>query len=207
MYVGYRTAPPFCDEGDVSLFPVELLFAAKVWIYLVFRKISKDNVLDSDIRSGIYESIMKNPGITFSALAHECGITKGRLKYHLKILEKEHKIVSLSKAGSTGYFENNEIYGDLEQVVHMHLNNRRIQEIYEILTLQPGVSRKEIAESLGISGSAVTWQMERLCADGSVDTCKDGKQVRYTLNPEAERIVKDCLPYYRIRSPLDGTCG
>ncbi len=51
-----------------------------------------------------------------------------------------------------------------------HYQNRRVRQIYEILILHPGVSRKEIAEYLDMSGSAVTWQMERLRADGCVDT-------------------------------------
>ncbi|KAF1073397.1 hypothetical protein MKMG_02170 [Methanogenium sp. MK-MG] len=110
------------------------------------------------------------------------------------MLKREHKIISVNKGGYTGYFENSEKYGDFQQTVIMQLRSTTVRQIYEILILHPNVSRKEVAGYLGISGSAVTWQMERLCVDGTVSATKSGKYVGYLLNPQAKKIFRDYLP-------------
>ncbi len=169
------------------------MFRGILWCHLGCRRIVKHNVLDNTVRSGIFEQICKNPGITFSALARECNIGKGIQRYHLKILQREHKIISVNKYGHTGYFENSGKYGDVQQTVIMQLRSTTVQQIYEILILHPNASRKEVARHLGISGSAVTWQMKRLCADGTVSAAKSGKYVGYLINPKAKGIILDYL--------------
>ncbi|WAI01458.1 winged helix-turn-helix transcriptional regulator [Methanogenium organophilum] len=178
------------------IFPVELLFAVKLWIYLGYRKVAKYNVLDNNIRSEMFEHICNNPGITFSALARECNIGKGTQQYHLKVLKREHKIVSVKKKGQTGFFENNEKYEELQQTILMQLRSDTVRHIYEILIRHPNISRKELSRCLGRSGSAVTWQMDRLCAEGTVSATKSGKYTRYLLNPKAKEILRDYLPDY-----------
>lgn len=185
------------------IFPVELLFAVKLWVYLGYRKIAKNNILDNNIRSKMFEHICNNPGISFSALARECNIGKGTQQYHLKVLQREHKIISVKKKGQTGFFENNSKYGELQQTILMQLRSDTVRQIYEILILHPNVSRKEVARYLGISRSAVTWQMERLCADGTVSTTKSGKYICYLLNPKAKEILRDYLPDH----PVAGATG
>ncbi|KAF1073243.1 hypothetical protein MKMG_02227 [Methanogenium sp. MK-MG] len=110
------------------------------------------------------------------------------------MLKREHKIISVNKGGYTGYFENSGKYGDFQQTVIMQLRSTTVRQIYEILILHPNVSRKEVAGYLGISGSATTWQMERLCADGTVSATKSGKYVHYLINPKAKEILRDYLP-------------
>lgn len=180
------------------IFPVELLFAVKLWVYLGYRKIAKNNILDNNIRSKMFEHICNNPGITFSALARECNIGKGTQQYHLKVLQREHKIISVKKKGQTGFFENNEKHEELQQTILMQLRSDTVRQIYEILILHPNVSRKEVARHLAISGSAVTWQMERLCADGTISATKSGKYIYYLLNPNAKEILLDYLPDHPV---------
>ncbi|WP_319642239.1 winged helix-turn-helix transcriptional regulator [Methanovulcanius yangii] len=176
------------------IFPVELLFAVKLWIYLGYRKVAKYNVLNNTVRSEMFECICNNPGITFSALARKCNIGKGTQQYHLKLLMREHKIVSVKKKGQTGFFENDDKYEEIHRTILMQLRSDTVRQIYEILIRHPTISRKELARYLGISGSAVTWQMERLCADGTVFATKSGKYTCYLLNPEVKEILRDYLP-------------
>ncbi|WAI01447.1 winged helix-turn-helix transcriptional regulator [Methanogenium organophilum] len=189
--------------SPVLIFPVEFLFAVKLWIYLGYRKVAKYNVLNSTVRSEMFECICNNPGITFSALARECNIGKGTQQYHLKLLMREHKIISVKKKGQTGFFENNSKYGELQQTMLLQLRSDTVRQIYEILILHPNVSRKEVARYLGISGSSVTWQMERLCAEGTVSATKSGKYTCYLLNPKAKEILRDYLPDH----PVAGATG
>lgn len=174
------------------------MFRGILWCHLGCRKIAKHNVLDNTVRSVMFEHICNNPGITFSALARECTIGKGIQQYHLKMLQREHKIISANRNGYTGYFENSGKYEVFRQTVIMQLRSTTVQQIYEILILHPNASRKEVTGYLGISGSAVTWQMDRLCADGTVSATKSGKYVHYLINPKAKEILRDYLPNHPV---------
>jgi predicted transcriptional regulator len=100
----------------------------------------------------------------------------------------------VKKKGQTAYFENNGKYEGFQQTILMQLRSDTVRQIYEILILHPNATRKEVARDLGISGPAVTWQMGRLCADGTVFATKSGKYTCYLLNPEVKEILRDYLP-------------
>ncbi|MDD2474225.1 MAG: winged helix-turn-helix domain-containing protein, partial [Methanoculleus sp.] len=55
------------------------------------------------------------------------------------------------------------------------------KRILDLLVEEPGMTRKEIASTLGIAGSSVTWHMARLIRDGAVRSERDGRAVRYFL--------------------------
>ncbi|MGE4374427.1 MAG: winged helix-turn-helix transcriptional regulator [Methanoculleus sp.] len=47
---------------------------------------------------------------------------------------------------------------------------------------------REIADDTGISRSAAAWHLQRLDADGLIESDRDGRAVRYALTDEALEI-------------------
>ena len=72
----------------------------------------------------------------------------------------------------------------------LHLQNPTTRRILEILASSPEVSRKEIAETVGIAGPSISWHTKRLSGDGIITTRKNGRAVRYTLCPAGANIFK-----------------
>ena len=126
----------------------------------------------------------------FNALERLTGMKEGTLKYHVLVLGMKRRIVSFGSGRSVRYFENNGRYSELEKKVFLHLQNPTTRRILEILASSPEVSRKEIAEVVGIAGPSISWHTKRLSGDGIITTCKKGRAVRYTLCPAGADIFR-----------------
>jgi len=76
------------------------------------------------------------------------------------------------------------------QAGNLHLQNPTTRRILEIIASSPEVSRKDIAEIVGIAGPSISWHTKRLFGDGIITTCKKGRAIRYTLCPAGADIFK-----------------
>jgi predicted transcriptional regulator len=177
----------FCP---VLVYPVEIFFYLKLMAALGYRKVEQYAVSYNKNRQKIYECITANPGVKFNALERLTGMKEGTLKYHLLVLGMKRRIVSFGSGRSMRYFENNGRYSELEKKVFLHLQDPTTRRILEILASSPEVSRKDIAEIVGIAGPSVSWHTKRLSGDGIITTTKEGRAVRYTLCPAGANIFR-----------------
>lgn len=168
--------------APVLVSPVELFFSfLKMVIFLGYRKVVRNAVTYNRNRQKIYDCITANPGVKFNALERLTGIKEGTLKYHLLLLVAKRKVISFGTGRSVRYYENNGRYSELEKKVLLHLQNPTTRRILGILASFPEVSRKDIAEIVGIAGPSISWHTKRLSGDGIISTSKNGREVRYTL--------------------------
>jgi predicted transcriptional regulator len=170
----------FCP---VLVYPVEIFFFLKLMTVLGYRKVERNAVSYNRNRQIIFDCITENPGIRFHALERMTGMKEGTLKYHLLILAMKNRIVSFRSDKSVRYFENNGRFSELEKKLFLHLRNPTSRRILEILATSPEVSRKDIAEMVGVTGPSVTWYTKRLSGDGIITTQRTGSVVRYILSP------------------------
>jgi predicted transcriptional regulator len=177
----------FCP---VLVYPVEIFFFLKMLVAFGYRKAEKNAVLYNQNRRKIYQTVTANPGVKFNALEQLTGIKEGTLKYHLLILGIKRRIISFGSGRSMRYFENNGRYSELEKKVFLHLQDPTTRGILKILASSPEVSRKEIAEIMGIAGPSISWHTKRLSGDGIITTRKNGRAIRYTLCPAGADIFK-----------------
>ncbi|WP_394698652.1 winged helix-turn-helix transcriptional regulator [uncultured Methanospirillum sp.] len=68
----------------------------------------------------------------------------------------------------------------------------------------PGISRGELADILGIAGSSVTKQVQKLITEGFVSVQKDKKFTRYYLMDISSKLPQNIsplnmIPYQMIR--------
>lgn len=175
-------------------FPAELIFAASICLFFGFRIIARQNIFDSAVRNQIYTCIRNNPGISFMAIARDTEIKPGTLRYHLALLRMTGKITLLESYGHIRYFENSGKYPEVEQKILKYLKKPTERTIFGLILKNPGVSRKDLEEQLGISGSTVTWHMNRLAEDGLITVDKVGKSSRYVIEPEALQYVRKYMP-------------
>jgi predicted transcriptional regulator len=153
-------------------------------IWLGFRQISTENVLDCPERQQIFSWIQNHPGIHFRELERQTGTNRGTLSYHLEILAQTQKILTARNSGHTRYFENNGKYSALEQKILSSLNNERKSTILQVLLDSPA-TQAELSKSLNISNPSVAWHMKWLYRQGIVSIQKHGRQQKYCLNRES----------------------
>ncbi|OPY37121.1 MAG: Helix-turn-helix domain protein [Methanoregula sp. PtaU1.Bin051] len=180
--------------SPLLLFPIELLFFIKIMAILGYRKIRANNVLKSQARLLIYETIRANPGVYFNELSRQTRLNRGTLRYHLALMRMTGKVSTLTIGSDTRYFENSGKFTETEQKVLNFLRNDSERTIFEQLISNPATTRSDLERMLGISGAAVTWHMNRLRDAGILTATRAGKNVRYTIDPEAYRYLRKYLP-------------
>jgi predicted transcriptional regulator len=125
---------------------------------------------------------MANPGDYYNSIQKTLGIPNGTFAYHLHVLEKEGYIRSARYGTRKCFFP-----ADMripEQETTLKAGQRLIIE--KILE-RPGISQKEIAESLGVSSATVSYHVKGLLESGVVKTERSGMRLRYYINPKMIR--------------------
>jgi predicted transcriptional regulator len=162
----------------------------KLWCFLGFRRVLRKNVLESDERKNLYESITENPGVDLSSLTEMLRLNKETARYHLKMLAVNGKISGLIKQGIARYFPSREMISEFEKTVIHYLWIGTTKRILLLLIETPGLTRQAIADELGIAGPSVTWQMQRLADDGLIEVRTEGRFVRYFLTPDSADVLE-----------------
>jgi predicted transcriptional regulator len=179
--------------SPVLVFPVELIFALKIYTLLGIRRLTKRGILDHEHRRTIYEIIREKPGLHLSGIVHESGLNRGTIKYHLAVLEMTGKINRVSASGFSMYYKNHDSYTEMEKKILWHLKSDSRSRIMQHLLNSSSGTRHEIADTLGVSRPTVTWHMQRLIRDEIVSLQKDGKNARYGLTPDAAPVIRNYL--------------
>ena len=182
--------------SPLLLFPVELFFTLKVYVYLGYRKIAKKNVLDNPSRNAIFSFIRETPGTDFSEISRETGVPQNSLRYHIAILKLTNKVTMLETSRNTRYFENSNLYSAMERKVLKYLHNTPTRTLLQLLMVNPDLTRVQIEIALGISGAGVNWHMHRLSDDGLLVIRKVGRTAQYELNSDIIPYLKKYLPLY-----------
>ena len=141
-----------------------------------YSKLTRKMVLDHETRGIIRGYILANPGDHFTSIKKHIGVKNGTLAYHLKILERE----SIIKSTKDGIFKrfypmNVKITPDM---VHMSKQELILNTIIE----NPGVTRKELANKVGLSRQVVNYHSKGLIQSGLVRSEKYGKKIQYYPN-------------------------
>ncbi|MBP2133952.1 putative transcriptional regulator [Methanomicrobium sp. W14] len=168
--------------GDITITLLEIVIASGSILLLGYKSINRKNIFQNKARKEIFEIIKKNPGISFSEIVKALSITKTKAKYHMGVLVSYGAVRPFSENGHTGYFKNNDTYTISEMKMSLVQKNATDKQILEVLGSRPGITRKQLAEAMGIKGPSVSWHMKRLRDSGYIYSVKTGRNTRFYLN-------------------------
>ncbi|XHH10212.1 MAG: winged helix-turn-helix transcriptional regulator [Candidatus Bathyarchaeia archaeon] len=142
------------------------------------------NLLDQTTRTEINSYIQDKPGIHFRGICSSLGLSVGVVQYHLYVLEKGGYITSYIDGQNKRYFQA-DTFTQKEMALVSLARHQTAGEILTLLTQNSSMLHRDIAEFLGVSSQALTWQMNQLKETGLVNAEKESINVKYTLtNPE-----------------------
>ncbi len=157
---------------------------------------STDSYADS--RNGskalILQQIDKSPGIRYRELLRLTGLTNGGLEYHLKILEKLHKVqVDRHDGRRTRYYPLN-ISADESHILGCVRNNVARQIISFILG-HDLCTFGEIVEHIRKAPSTVSWHLKRISEAGIISIGYGREYQLYSI--VNNNLVKEVLHKYK----------
>ncbi len=147
-----------------------------------------------DTRKRIYEEIVLNPGLHFRELQRRLGMQVGMLEYHLGVLEKEGLIVSKSDGKYVRYFANTHMTREERRIIGV-LRNEKMRRIVIYILENERVNHREIAKSLGMSPSTLSYYLKSLVKEGILVKETEGRESYYRVRDE--RSVANTIIRYR----------
>ncbi|MFA5331762.1 MAG: winged helix-turn-helix transcriptional regulator [Methanoregula sp.] len=120
-------------------------------------------------------------------------MNRGTLKYHLSVLEKSGKVTHLTLHGDSLFFENSGKFSELEKRIVQNLKSESKVKIFDYLLKFPMTSRQALADALNVSGPTVSWHMRHLCNERISFESREGKEVKYNINPDAIPYIQKYL--------------
>jgi predicted transcriptional regulator len=171
------------------LCPCELLYLFTILVPLGFRRVTKHTVLDDDFRLDLYRRIAVNPGAGTAELRELTGASRGQLRYHLDMLIREGKVATVDYRNRARHFVRSQRHTDLEQRILANLRDETPGTILAHHLRNPGSTRNDITEWLGLSGPTVIWQMQQFEAEGIVTADREERATRYRLTEDTQEFL------------------
>jgi len=145
------------------------------FMVLLYTKIKREEVLDNFVRGQIQGYIVANPGDHYNSIRNALKLNNGTLAWHLRKLEDEGIVKGRTDGIHKRFYPFDTVVpepdgGALTEVQRMIL--ARVRET-------PGISQKDIAGLLKVSGSTVNYHIGTLVGQGKVRQQRDGMKIRY----------------------------
>lgn len=172
----------------MTALPMELLITLKGFSCLGFKQITEKNALKNSNRNRLFYYIQNNPGVYFREIEKNCGINRGTLDYHLKILELQKIITAYSDNNKKRFFPANSLNLDEIKLISI-LQNDTKKCILSTIYLSENATNSNIVEITSLSASTVSRYTSELKDLGVISGETDGKTVKYTVSDKYQNQV------------------
>ncbi|HIH02799.1 MAG TPA: MarR family transcriptional regulator [Methanoregulaceae archaeon] len=184
---GRRDLPALPSTAETNDGVPDPLLLLRFLLFLGYRRIRPGNVLDHPMRRDLASAIMADPGLDLAGCVAVTGANRETLRYHLALLVCAGKVMEETRNGSVRYFPHDPTLTSSHRAV-LHLDrNPSLAPLLHHIRDEPGISRKDLAERLGVAGPSVNRQVQRLVDEGLVERRRCGQSQRYWLTPDAAR--------------------
>lgn len=156
---------------------------------LAHKLLSKDELLDNELRSRVMEYLLANPGSYLGKISRELSIPTSTLKYHLNILRSFEMVTTAKKGRCRHYFPRRRRFSDEEKSMYAAIEHEPTRRMVEIVARHPGISQAGLVQTTGLSQSTVAWHMAKL-EDLGLVTSERNEVKEYYLQGEF-RVVFD----------------
>jgi predicted transcriptional regulator len=145
--------------------------------------------LNHPTRLEIYTFVKNNPGVHFRGICDGLVLSVGVVQYHLGVLEQAGLVTVYVDGQNKRYFET-KTYNASEVTLISLLRHETTAKILTILSQNGAVLHRDIAQNLGVTSQALTWQMNQLKKTGLINAEKEGVNVKYSLSEKNATAIK-----------------
>jgi predicted transcriptional regulator len=143
----------------------------------LYTKLKKEDVMNQYTRGKIHGYLLANPGDYFSSIGKALNISGGNLAYHLRVLEREGKLVSRMDGIYKRFYPRG---ARIEYSAENELSSVQ-KSIYDAIEETPGIIQREIASLLGVTSATVSYHLGKLVSRGMVMARRKGMAMRYFI--------------------------
>lgn len=136
------------------------------------------SLLMNPVRQNIFKYLCEYPCSSLSTIAHDFEISVATMSWHIKLLLKRKLISEYKSGGQRLLFPQNMIDNNVIPILSL-LTKSKIQIIFTKIRNTPGITQKELGESLKFSHQSINNYTSRLQSEDLINIVHDGKFTRY----------------------------
>lgn len=176
--------PPLATSGDTTYnlltYPTftQQLLTALSQVNVAERPTT---VFNNSTRIEIYTFIKANPGVQFRGICNQLGLSIGLAEFHLGVLKKAG-IISFFRDGRYKRFFESKKFSQKQMKLISLLRHETARSIIKTILHGKQISHSELAYQLSITSQGLTWQMNHLKKESSIQENKEGMKTIYSLD-------------------------
>lgn len=154
----------------------------------------KGGIFENDVRTSIYEFILKNPGLHMCAISRKMNIPKSTLNYHLKCLIHDGYVIQKQNGKYSRYYVKNMVGENEKKLINL-IRQEIPYRIILLLFLDPEASQTKLGEYLNRHPTTVSYHIDKLIELDMIEESACGNHVKYKLkNPSkiSDLVLKYC---------------
>lgn len=161
-----------------------------------------DDILTLEIRRGIYNFILKYPGLHLREISRRMDIPFSTLNYHLSYLDKRSLIKEKSEGGYTRFYVSNKIGRKYKEIINF-LRKDTPRNIILLLSAYVGCSQTEISENLEKHPTTIAFHLKKLENMNIIErvSIDDGKINKDSIPLVIERAKVTNEAIYMLKNP------
>lgn len=156
-----------------------LLWALKRFGFLaglpLYTRLMPGEMLDNEARASVYEHIRAHPAAHPSQIAEALGLGWGTVVYHLSRLEEGKLVTRKSYNNRKCYFATGTSLDAEARTAVAAMGSDPARRIVEAVAAAPGITQKDLAQTLGMSQALASWHVKRLAGSGILLTAREGR--------------------------------
>lgn len=167
------------DTGPVAAAAITGLAGLAAWI--LYRRLSRDELLDNELRRRIRDLLDEEPGATAATIADRLDVHYETVRHHLRMLDEFDEIDEREFGSTHRYFPNHGRYSARDRTLLAACRDDSRRRLLETLADGDGRSSGALAEAADLARSTTSHHLSRLRDDGLVKRRRDGRRVIYEL--------------------------
>lgn len=154
--------------------------------------VTRENVLENETRSDLYEFLQEKPGTHLRAIADELDLSTTNVLWHLRKLEDADLVNGKKLEGYKVFYPvEGGTEGKRKAMANAVLKNDNAQAILEYIATDPGSHQRAIARALDVNHGTVRWHLRKMLKTDLVMEVKREHAIQYYLTDLGASVLSE----------------
>lgn len=186
---GAGPAAPSDLARPIAVVGYAAVTAAGLALFVLYRRLTRDDVLENDLRYRMLEIVGSEPGIGASQIAERLDVAVTTVLYHGRVLADTGHLVRKEDGGRVAFLATEDAETILERELVCAMKRTGKRDLIELLADDPGLNISEAARRLDRNRSTIKRHADDLVDLGLVVDAREGRSRTLSLDPKARALV------------------
>lgn len=155
--------------------------AAAVPLWILYRRLDREEIVDHEVRSRLIDLVEQEPGIETSELSRRLDLSINTVLYHGRLLAEADAAILERIDGRVAFFPAAGRVQRKEAIAALRQGRRA--NLFDLVLSEPGINVTEAAGALDVSPDALRYHVDVLVDREVLESRRDGRQRKLFATP------------------------